>query len=115
MIKKENRLKKNKHFKYIYNKGTSKALNSIAICFAPTKIKPFKVGFSVSKKIGKSNVRNKIKRRLRESFCSLINNFNTGYNYIFVARNGIENMTYLEIKQNMADLLKKCGLYVENN
>ena len=114
MIKKENRLKKNKHFKYIYNKGTTRTLNCLSVCFAQTKIKPIKVGFSVSKKIGKSNVRNKIKRRLRESFCSLINNFNTSYNYVFVAKSGIENMTYFEIKQNMIELIKKCDLYVKN-
>ena len=72
MLKKENRLKKNKHFNYIYKKGNTEFEKHINLCFLKTKFKPFKVGFSVSNKIGKSNVRNKVKRRLRESFKILI-------------------------------------------
>ncbi len=114
MLKKENRLRKNKHFKYIYKHGDSKVLNKLNLVYIKTKFKTYKVGFSVSKKIGKSVVRNKTKRRLRECFLSLSNNINKKYNYIFIAREGIENMSFLEIKQNMIDILKKCGLYNEN-
>lgn len=114
MLKKENRLRKNKHFKYIYKHGDSKVLNKLNLVYIKTKFKTYKVGFSVSKKIGKSVVRNNTKRRLRECFLSLSNNINKKYNYIFIAREGIENMSFLEIKQNMIDILKKCGLYNEN-
>lgn len=71
MIKNENRLKKNKHFKFIYKHGETKTHKFLSLTFVKTKISPFKVGFSVSKKVGKSVVRNKVKRRLRECFCLL--------------------------------------------
>ena len=115
MLKKQNRLRKNRHFKYIYKHGDSKVLNKLNLVYIKTKFKPYKVGFSVSKKIGKSVVRNKIKRRLRECFMSLINNINKEFNYVFVAREGIEDMSFLEIKKNMIEILKKCGLYNECN
>ena len=115
MIKSENRLRKNKHFKYIYKNGETKSVGYIALTFLKTKYKPLKVGFSVSKKIGKSVVRNKVKRRLRESFCSMQKNINPNYNYIFVAKEGIQNLTYFNIQKDMLSLLKKCELYNENN
>ena len=59
-------------------------------------------------------MRNKVKRRLRQSFICLQNQVNKKYNYIFVAREGIENMSFLEIKENMKNLIKKCELLNEN-
>lgn len=114
MIKNENRLRKNKHFKFIYKNGESKKVDKITIVYVKTKYKPFKVGFSVSKKIGKSVIRSKVKRRLRESFCSLYKNINSDYNYIFIANEGIDKMTFWQIKSNMEELLKKANVYVES-
>ena len=115
MIKSENRLRKNKHFKYIYHRGETKSLGYIVMSYITTKFDVMKVGFSVSKKIGKSVVRNKVKRRLRECFCALKKNINPHYNYIFGAKVGIENLSFEQIKNNMMELLKKNGLYVESN
>ncbi len=115
MIKSENRLRKNKHFRYVYKHGVTKSLKVLVLTYVENKTKTVKVGFSVSKKIGKSVVRNKVKRRLRESFVSLMKNVKTNCYYIFTARQGIEKLTYFEIRQNMLDIFKKNGLYVENN
>ena len=111
MIKNENRLKKNKHFKFIYKHGSTKSTTFVALTFLKSKYLPYKVGFSISKKIGKSVVRNKVKRRMREAFCCICKDIDTSYNYIFVAKEGIQNLTFLEIKQQMIDVLKKCNLY----
>ncbi len=115
MIKSENRLRKNKHFKYLYKHGETKTYKALMMTFLPTKLKDIKVGFSVSKKIGKSVVRNKIKRRLRESFVSLLKNIKPNYNFIFTAKQGIQDLDFHEIRQNMLEILKKYGLYIENN
>ena len=115
MIKKENRLKKNKHFNYIYKHGTSVRKESMALVFIKLKVKPFKVGFSVSNKIGKSVVRNKVKRRMREAFLQISNLVDRRYNYIFVARPQIVEKTFFEIKDDMLQLVKKAGLLNEDN
>lgn len=115
MIKRENRLKKNKHFNYIYKNGKAQRAGNIVLVFIKLKIKPFKVGFSVSNKIGKSVVRNKVKRRMREAFKQLINLIDRRYNYIFVAKEGIAEANFETIKQNMLLAIKKAGLLNENN
>lgn len=115
MVKRENRLKKNRHFNYIYKNGTSIKLGVLNLVYAKTKFKPFKVGFSVNNKIGKAVVRNKVKRRLRESFNQLTTLIDRRFNYIFVAKDGIVNKSFEEIKTNMLDIVKKAGLLNENN
>ena len=115
MIKKENRLKKNKHFNYIYKHGTGVSTKYVTVVYIKAKVKPFKVGFSVSNKIGKSVVRNKVKRRMRASFNELYPLVDRRYNYIFVAREGIENLEYEDIKHEMLSAVKKAGLVNEPN
>ncbi len=112
MLKKENRLKKNRHFNYIYKKGEKVFGKHINLCFLKTKYKPFKVGFSVSNKIGKSTVRNKVKRRLREAVRLNFDKIKSTHNLIFVAKDGIENLCYKDIESEVLFLLKKADLIV---
>ena len=111
MLPKENRLKKNKQFSYIYKHGQTKHEKKLSLTSIKTKFKPFKIGFTVSKKIGKSVVRSKVKRLLREATRSEIQNFNENYNYIFIAREGIDQENLASIKEMIVSLLKKSGTY----
>ena len=42
-------------------------------------------------------------------------NIKKNYNYIFSAKQGIEELSFVEIKDNMKQLFVKNGLYEENN
>ena len=110
MLPKEHRLQKNRHFNYIYKHGNSKHAKTLSVVFVKTKFQPYKVGFTVSKKVGKSVVRSKVKRRLREAFKKM--NADKNFNYIFIAREGIDLQTYVEIEATMKELLIRAGLYV---
>ena len=114
-MKRENRLKKNKQFAYIYKNGKPVFSNHINLIYIKSKYKPLKVGFSVSKKIGKSVVRSKVKRRLSESFRHLMPAVNQNYNYVFIAKSGIENLNYQEIYNQVKSLITRAGLYDEKN
>ncbi|MBQ7885007.1 MAG: ribonuclease P protein component [Clostridia bacterium] len=115
MLKKENRLKKNKHFNYIYKHGKGLKVGNLSLVYVKAKVKPFKVGFSVNNKIGKAVVRNKVKRRMREAFGQLIALVDRRFNYVFIAREGIAENSFDEIKNNMLAIVKKAGLLNENN
>lgn len=111
MLDKQHRLKKNKHFSFIYKHGNIKHGKCLSVVYLKTKFKPFKVGFTVSKKIGKSVVRSKVKRLLRESFKELMPNVNPNYNYVFISREEISKLTHDEIRESMKNVLQKANLY----
>lgn len=110
MLKKQFRLTKRKMFGYIYKNGTPKSADNMVLIFTPAKAKQYKVGFSVSKKIGKAHTRNLIKRRLRESFKLIMPSVDTKHNYVIVAKPSICDKTFNEIHQEMFSLFKKSGM-----
>ena len=113
MLEKQYRLKKNKEFGYVYKKGETSYSKVLAMYYVKTKITPFRVGFSISSKIGNSVIRHKVKRKLTHLFKEFINQVNPNYNYIFVARSGIENYTYDQLYLEMKKVLTKGKMLVE--
>ena len=69
-----------------------------------------KVGFSVSKKVGKSVVRNKVKRRLKENFRALIPSLAKGYTCLVTAKPAIADASFADIGAALRVALVKAGL-----
>ncbi len=113
MLKKQNRLKKRKEFGYIYKHGSYSACKILSVIYCPSYSKPSKIGFSVSAKIGNAVTRNKVKRQLRSIVSTIVESLNNKYNYIFVARVGIENSDYTQIQNSVLYCLNKAGLLNE--
>ena len=105
------RLKKNSAYEYIYRRGTSIPCRDMILIWCPSKQQLPKCGFSVTKKIGKATVRNRVRRRLKENARALLPHLSEHTNYVFVARANILDASYREIGDSMKYLLKKAGLY----
>ena len=71
------------------------------------------VGFSVSKKIGNSVMRNRAKRRLKACFSPLLPRMKPGYNLIFIARSGALTAPFLSMQKSMVAALQRAGVYLE--
>lgn len=97
MVKTENRLKKRKQFNYLFKHGKSVSVSSLTLVYLPCKAKDYKIGYSVSKKIGKAVVRNKTKRRLKEAFRKISDLVLNNYFYVIIPKVSILDLSFDEI------------------
>jgi len=100
------RLKKEKDFNLVFNKGKRLFSSELTVIFYPSK--NLKAGFAVSKKHGGSVKRNRIKRLLRESFRSFIPNFRQNFFFVFIPKVKDEYTLNL-FKESMGYIFKKGG------
>lgn len=110
MLKSENRLKKRKEFAYLYKNGKAKHAPHLTFVYLPTKHRPLKMGFSLSKKIGKAHTRNLVKRRLRAIAFDWVKLMKDNFNVVFIGKPGIENLTFSQIREEMENLIKQSEL-----
>lgn len=107
---KPGRLKKNREFKYVYSNGRVFSNNLLVMYIVYNNEDFNKVGFSVSKKVGKSVIRNKVRRRIKECYRLNSSLIKRGYNIIFVSRVKAKEATYHELEKAMISLFKKAQI-----
>ncbi len=101
------RLKENKDFRRVYKKGRSLAYPYFILYHCRRGGKGFRIGFTVSKKVGKAVIRNKCKRRFREAARFFKNDFIAGRDYVFIVRQNAAGASFAEIAAQMQKALKK--------
>lgn len=101
------RLKKNRQFQYVYHKGKSCACRELVLLHVRNP--RLQVGFSVSKKVGNSVMRNRVKRRLREQFRQYMPRLRTGL-YVIIARNSAAQADSHTLGESLLYLLRRQGL-----
>ena len=111
-MKRISTLKKNYEFKTVMNKGKFYRGKYITIYINENKEDKNKIGIAVSKKLGKANKRNRLKRLIRESYRLKKNNLKKGYNIVFIwnKQANILNNTYKNVSEDMEKLLIKAGI-----
>ncbi|MBS2772309.1 MULTISPECIES: ribonuclease P protein component [Anoxybacillus] len=114
-MKKKYRIKKNEEFQQVFQKGHSMANRQFVIYVLDRPEQPyFRIGLSVSKKIGKAVVRNRVKRYIRQTFLELRDQVATAKDYVIIARRPVSEMNYAEVKKSLMHVLKKAGV-LENH
>lgn len=111
-MKKTYRVKREKDFQAIFAKGKSCA-NRKFVVYRLEKDQPhYRLGLSVSKKLGNAVTRNRIKRRLRHIVMGLESGL-VHSDFVIIARKGVEDLTYQEMTSNLIHVLKLAELYEE--
>ncbi|WP_446898167.1 ribonuclease P protein component [Clostridium sp. LBM24168] len=105
------RLKKNAEFRIVYKRGKSFSNNLLVLYIYKNKKGFNKLGISVSKKVGKSVIRNRIKRLIKEIVRLDCDNLKMGYNFVFIAKNASNDKSYTDIESSVKYLIRKAGLY----
>ena len=105
-MEKAYRIKKNSDFQTIYKKGKSVANRQfVAYTYNNSENKHFRLGISVSKKLGNAVTRNRIKRAIRENF-KVHKDDIIARDIIVIARQPAKDMTTLEIQGSLEHVLK---------
>lgn len=106
MVEKAYRIKKNSDFQFIYKKGKSVANKQFVVYTKVNKeLEHFRLGISVSKKLGNAVVRNRIKRAIRENF-KVHKEDIIPIEIIVIARQPAKHMDTLQIQASLEHVLK---------
>ena len=114
-MKKSFRVKREKDFKAIFKDGTSFANRKFVVYQLENQQNHFRVGLSVSKKLGNAVTRNQIKRRIRHILQSVKGRLVEHVDFVVIARKGVETLEYAEMEKNLLHVLKLSKIYQEGN
>ena len=99
-------LQKNHQFQFVYKNGKSYANRYFVMYVKENGLEGNRLGISVSKKVGNSVVRHRMKRLVKESYRLHENMFNSGLDMVIVVRTGAASIGYEEAKKALLHLGK---------
>lgn len=104
-------IKKDSDFRRIYQKGKSFADRNLVIYYINNNVGKSRIGISISKKVGKANVRNRIRRCIKESYrLNIDSKIKRGYDIVFIARVNSSNSDYKAIEKSIKYITKKANV-----
>lgn len=106
------RIKKNEDFQTVFKQGKSIANRQFVIyMLQKPEEREFRIGLSVSKKIGNAVTRNRVKRLIRQVFLEEKHRIASGNEFIIIARKPAADMNYHEVKSSLNHLFRKAKIY----
>jgi ribonuclease P protein component len=115
MLKKINRLKKNKDFEIVHRTGKFLSFGRVSVKFISEKDKemPAKIGVSVGIKFSKKAVeRNRVKRQLREIVRLNLKRIKKGFQIVVMVKSSEKQISGVELKKDLLEALRRAGLLI---
>lgn len=114
-VQKEHRLSKREDFTKVYRQGKSVANHQFVLYYKKRQAKPgeeppFRLGISVSKKLGNAVVRNRLRRIMKEIVRLHADQVATGFDLILIARKPAAELDYAEMERSILHVLKRASL-----
>lgn len=106
-------VKKNSEFAYIYRQGKSYANKLLVMYIIENNGFNNRIGISVSKKVGNSVTRHRVKRLIKESYRLSNENFIKGYDIVIVARVNAKDKSFKEIESALLHLCKMQKILID--
>ena len=100
-------LKNNRDFQNVYKNGESFANKYLVMYVLENGTGCNRLGISVSKKVGNSVVRHRVKRLIKESYRLHEGIFNSGLDIVVIARQGAATVGYFEVESALLHLAKR--------
>lgn len=109
----EYRLKENRDFRRVFRRGKSFATPRLVLYYCDNRQASFRVGFSISKKVGNAVVRNRVKRCLRACFQAFIADLaQRRIDIVIVCRKEASAANYHELCNDVLKLLHKAKIVI---
>lgn len=93
-------------FSNVYKNGRSKANKYLIMYILENNTEYNRLGISVSKKVGNSVIRHRIKRLLKESYRLQENMFNSGLDIVVIARGSASSISFNDMDSAFLHLAK---------
>jgi ribonuclease P protein component len=110
------RLAKREDFNKVYRYGKSVANHQFVLYYLPQpKLEHFRLGVSVSKKIGNAVVRNRLRRMMKEIVRLKKEQMTPQFDYILIARKPSAEMDYQAMEKSIFHVIRKASLLKRND
>lgn len=109
-MKKTISIKENKDFKKLYYRGKSVVNEYIVVYYRQNPYSYCRLGITVSSKVGKAVVRNRVRRLIRESYRLMEDRVRKSMDIVVVARNKAAFSDYAHISAAMEKAFIKSGI-----
>lgn len=103
-------VKTNGDFRRIYRKGCSAVSGGVVVYCLPNRHGKSRLGLTVSTKVGKAVVRNRVRRRFRELYRHHLADMKPGMDILMVARVRAAELPYGKLEKQYLSCLDQLGL-----
>lgn len=120
-MQRENRLTKREDFNKVYRHGKSSANQQFVVYymkrpgFVQQADRDFRLGISVSKKVGNAVVRNRLRRMIKEIVRHNGDRIVGQTDLILIARKPAADMEYKEMEKSILHVLRRASLFERKN
>ena len=97
----------------VYDKGSTWVHKLVVMRSLPNELSLSRYGLSVSRRVGKAVVRNRVRRLLREVL--RLTQLKPGWDIIFIARPAVATTDYATLRKSVMRLLSQAQLLVEEH
>lgn len=106
-MNKRQRIKKDSEFQKVFKEGKSFANRQFIVYrYKKEGQEQFRIGLSVSKKVGNAVTRNRIKRYIRQAFLEMKDEVQNDMDYVIIARHQAAKIDFHETKKSLQHVLR---------
>jgi len=109
------RLRRRKEFQEVYRKGQRYAHPLAIVYVLRRENSSLRLGVSLSRKLGKAVVRNRVRRRFQEAFRELHPELRGGADIVLIPLSKAIQAPWRTLKETLRQLLRRAGLWAPNS